>query len=180
VVQLTRLTKSGKRQWISTSRLLTHSVITLGITLFLSYLASGFDTWLHISGESSFVEAGTPILGSVGSPFGRQINQTRCEYFAQNSSRDLGPNPDLLDLCGIFKTLPTDGVFGNDGPDTSASSAEAGLTLSNSSHSNLVVLTDDQHAIMVPPDLPLDVMFNATTVGVKSECRRFVLDVGLL
>jgi hypothetical protein len=147
--------------------------------LFLSYLASGFDTWLHISGESAFVEAETPILGSGGSPFGRQINQTRCEYFARNSSQDLGPNPDLLDLCGIFKTLPNNTRFGYDAPDTSASSPEASLTLSNSSYSNFVALTDDQHAIMVPPDLPLDVMFNATTVGVKSECRRFVLDVGL-
>lgn len=47
-------------------------------------------------------------------------------------------------------------------------------TLSNSSTSNRVVFTDDQHAIIVPATLPskLNITYEAATVGLKATCQR--------
>ena len=145
-------------------RLLQRSILVIGSLLFLSYLTSALDTWLHVSSMPSFIQSETSY-SSKRLMLGKTINETRCAYYAAQDPTGTDP---LSPLCGLF--LPS-----NDSYELSASATEATHTLGNSSTSNFVQLTDDQHAILVPASIPTRIAYNASTIGVKSQCRRWVL-----
>ena len=162
ITHVAHLRRSYKGSPHSVPGLLRRSIWVIGVLLFLSYLVSAFDTWLHVSSTADFIQPERPYTSGPLS-FGKTINETRCSYYAAKDPQGLDP---LSALCGLF--LPSSIAD----YDLSASATEATHTLGNSSISNFVQLTDDQTAILVSATIPKRIAYSASTIGVKSECRR--------
>ena len=160
-----RLHRSSKLSAHPIPRLLQRSIRVIGSLLLLSYLTSAFDTWLHVSSITGFIQSETSY-SSKGLMLGKTINEARCAYYAAQDPTGTDP---FSPLCGLF--LPSTISY----YDLSASATEATHTLGNSSTSNFVHLTDDQHAILVPASIPARIAYNASTIGVNSQCRRWVM-----
>ena len=163
--QVSRLKRSYQQSSRSVPRILRRSISVIGLILLLSCLTSLFDTWLHVASTNEVVRFEEPYSSS-DFLFGKTINETRCAYYSAKDPANLDP---MSSLCGLFQTSSLSSY------DLSASINEATLTLGNASESNFVQLTDDQHAILVPAAIPAQVAYNASTIGVKSQCRGYVL-----
>lgn len=165
-----RLTKTSKRHVLPAPPLLTSAISTLSLLLLLSYLTSAFDVWFHASSEGYVVTTSKSQVLSDHTMFGRQINETRCAYYA-NLWANIQPDNQL---CGLLT-----GFFHTDvgkfywPPDTH-SIGEASRSLTNTSSVNQVVFTSDQEAILVPAVIPPAVSFDAVTTGVKTSCKSCV------
>lgn len=158
------LSPLGPRHRLAVPRLFRRALIKIGALLFLSNLASVFDIWFHGSSSavSRFEQSQLPL--STATQFGKQINETRCAYYASDPTEKTDPqNPDMNLLCGLY-TVDAGGDL--------ESVPEELRTRSNSSEVNSVVFTNDQHAILAPAILSPDTTYTATTVGVQSYCER--------
>lgn len=107
---------------------------------------------MHASSEAVPITRTFPYTGDYS--FGKRVSEDICAPFADGTG---------LSLCGL------------DQPASISNATPEGFrTFSNSSTDNRVVLTDDQHAIIVPAAFPSDfnVTYAAKTVGVHSTCER--------
>ncbi|KAG8844795.1 hypothetical protein FRB96_002823 [Tulasnella sp. 330] len=167
---LSRITRNGKRQVISRPRLLTRSAHALGILLALAYLTTALDFWFHLSSDSEILAEILPHTSVIGNTlFGKQIDWALCALYGSNAT-DLDYQTPLGSICRLVLADPSN--WPNDLADAdlqsylSASLAEGDRTALNTSISNQVVFSDDQQIILVPPNIPLNVTFEADTVGL--------------
>lgn len=163
---LLQLTKDSKRHILSPPRLLTRAISTLGILLTLSYLTSAFDIWLHASSEAHIISTSKPQTLSNDTLFGKQINETRCSYYAE-----LWADEPYNQLCGLMTNFTHRDVAAGVWPNDQMSISEAARTLTNTSESNMIAFTDQQEAILVPSYISTNMSFDATTVGVRTTCQ---------
>lgn len=168
---ISRFTKTSRQQSLKVPKVVKHTVHTLGLLLSLSYLASGFDIWLHASSAAVLITVESPYASPGGAHLGKTINETRCEYYADNLPSLLESDPEIQKLCGLLVTLAPDSPIGI--PDAWNSLPEGFRTLSNTSIGNSVVFTDDQHAILVNASNSLALNYEAYTVGVHVSCQRY-------
>ncbi|KAG8887515.1 hypothetical protein FRB98_009478 [Tulasnella sp. 332] len=160
---LHHLLPSNKRKRLPVPHILAHALLVVALLLTFSSLASGFDTWLHVSSSANIIEVFHPRPLSDVTLFGKQINETQCAYYATNPAGVTDPvHPDLPQLCGLYIPGAIDDLY---------SAAEGLRTLYNASESNRVAFTQDRHAILVPASFPSDVQYTASTVGVLSTCQ---------
>ena len=142
--------------------MLSQSIFLLGLFLVSSYAVAAFDTWLHLSSSAISITQLHPLSSSVRA-YGKQINETQCaESYTKNQM------PLTQSLCELV----------SDNDDAFGFSAPEGLrTVSNSSDSNQVAYTDDQHAILVPSSLDINpnISYSASTYGVQTSCERCVI-----
>ncbi|KAG8874725.1 hypothetical protein FRB97_005683 [Tulasnella sp. 331] len=172
---LSRITRNGKRQVISRPRLLTRSAHALGILLALAYLTTALDFWFHLSSDSEILAEILPHTSVIGNTlFGKQIDWALCALYGSNAT-DLDYQTPLGSICRLVLADPSN--WPNDLADAdlqsylSASLAEGDRTALNTSISNQVVFSDDQQIILVPPNIPLNVTFEADTVGLHVSCQ---------
>ncbi|KAG8873858.1 hypothetical protein FRB97_006379, partial [Tulasnella sp. 331] len=160
---LHHLLPSNKRKRLPVPHILAHALLVVALLLTFSSLASGFDTWLHVSSSANIIEVFHPRPLSDVTLFGKQINETQCAYYATNPAGVTDPvHPDLPQLCGLYVPGAINDLY---------SAAEGLRTLYNASESNRVAFTQDRHAILVPASFPSDVQYTASTVGVLSTCQ---------
>ncbi|KAG8849139.1 hypothetical protein FRB96_000925 [Tulasnella sp. 330] len=160
---LHHLLPSNKRKRLPVPHILAHALLVVALLLTFSSLASGFDTWLHVSSSANIIEVFHPRPLSDVTLFGKQINETQCAYYATNPAGVTDPvHPDLPQLCGLYVPGAINDLY---------SAAEGLRTLYNTSESNRVAFTQDRHAILVPASFPSDVQYTASTVGVLSTCQ---------
>lgn len=163
---LLRLTKNSKRHTLPPPRLVTQAISSLSLLLVLSYLTSAFDIWLHASSQGYNAVTSQPTSVSENSWFGRQINETRCTYYADVLAGQTGSQ-----LCGLLTDFAHVDSGLNLYPNDTSSIGEASRTLTNTSEVNQVVFTSDQEAILVPATIPSAISYEATTVGVMTSCQ---------
>ncbi|KAJ7114144.1 hypothetical protein C8R43DRAFT_1156723 [Mycena crocata] len=131
------------------------AVLMLFIVLALVYACAGSETWLGASSDAVLYPVISPATNETRPLFSRRANQTLCD-----ESEGLSINVPYQ--CGLVR-----GTGGN--PEANSDRL---LTLNGVSSKNVVAFTDDQTAILVPPQaqLPANVDYSATTLGVKSNC----------
>ncbi|KAJ7909045.1 hypothetical protein B0H13DRAFT_2273026 [Mycena leptocephala] len=137
--------------------MLRHAVFMLFFFLAVSYASAGVETWLGAASEAVLYPVTTTIqYDGVPLPaFGRRVNQTMCD-----ETKDLSNNKPYQ--CGLVR-----GTSGNPPAQSNRILAMNGL-----SNENVIALTNDSTAIMVPPSTGLsdNLGYTATTLGVKSSC----------
>ncbi|KAJ7458553.1 hypothetical protein FB451DRAFT_581084 [Mycena latifolia] len=137
--------------------ILRHAVFMLFSFLALAYATSGVETWLGTTSEAVLYPV-TTTTSHPGEPvptYGRQVNQTLCD-----EEKDSSNNKPYQ--CGLVK-----GSGGNP-----QAESQFILAMNGVSDTNVVALTNDSTAIMVPPasGLSVNLAYTATTLGVKSVC----------
>lgn len=145
-----------RRSRLRSPSILTQAIFLLGLLLVVSNVIAIFDTYLHVSARAVLFTETTPFTTPVS--FGRQINETQCAQHA---------------ALGALATFQTCGLDDGGSAGGILAMAKGLQTLSNSSNTDKVVYTQDQHAIMVPSSLNLtaDVSYSATTYGIQTTCQ---------
>ncbi|KAF8996043.1 hypothetical protein BDQ17DRAFT_963865 [Cyathus striatus] len=153
--------------------ILRRSTLLLFTFLVNAYLISGSDAWLHVTSKAVVVESLYPYLASE--PFGRAINNTRCE------------EAQTIETLSSFYAPSCGQLSGGSGGDGLA--MMPGLrTLSNSSSTHRIAFADDQTAIVVPFAIPSNISYTANSLGIKSSCKSItkqclmpeVMSIGLI
>ena len=169
-LHLWRKTEASRRQNVRTPLILKNACGLLGLLLAFSYLTVGFDTWLHASSDAITVNI-TQVYGinDQAGP-GRRINETRCQIFSERGGILNKTDPGLADLCGLVSYIDWS-TLEYSWPQMIASLPEGARVLSNSSNFNRLAFTDDQTVIVLPNVLPPGQGFEASTIGVSTQCE---------
>jgi hypothetical protein len=163
------------RYIISKNRTLPRFVSFLGVTIvmqiLLGSLATVADTWLHLTATSVPWETITPL--SSNSSFNSRVLLDNCTsgdlmYYNESGTQSctVPLNVPIVPLSplsqtGGFAGGETSGLFGV---------AEGLSTVNNASGSNTVRQIDDI-AFITPVQLQNDIDFNATSYGIRSQCK---------
>ncbi|KAJ7077548.1 hypothetical protein B0H15DRAFT_1026161 [Mycena belliarum] len=137
--------------------MLRYAVLMLLLFLTIAYGVSGTDTWLGASSRPVLYPLST-VTSTPGQPvatFGRRVNQTLCE-----ETKDVLTSKPYQ--CGLLR-----GTGGNP-----QAQSQRILAMNGLSNTNVLALTTDFTAIMVPPsaNLSMNLGYTATTFGVKANC----------
>ena len=146
-------------------RITSEAVCVLGCALILSNLAAVTDNWLHLSSAPFFTMSSSQYLPSNDTLFGRQVDGPRCARYESSTSTNVTSVVEIRKLCGV---LTDEGAMS---PNAIAHAQEIWTNLSTTDR---IALTQDQHVILVPANLPDEIRYQATTVGVRTTCERHV------
>lgn len=139
--------------------ILQQSILFLGSLLTVTYIAAAADAWLHNTSKSIPILSISSYDSATTVDLGRQINSTLC-----NSSQYINGTVGQL-TCGLIS-----GGSGGSG----RTLAEGVRVVSNSSSLHKVVYAHDQTAILVANTIPGNITYTAQTMGVKSQCVRYL------
>lgn len=157
---------SSTQRRMSKLRITSEAVYVLGSLLFLSNSAALVDNWFHLSSSSFMTTSSSHYPLSNETLFGRQVDDFRCSEYASLVPTGWINVTEVRQLCGVIT---------DEGVASPNAIAEAQQMWTNISTPNRIAMTQDQHAILVPSNLPEDVRYLATTVGVKATCERYAL-----
>jgi hypothetical protein len=146
-------------------RITSEAVCVLGCALILSNLAAITDNWLHLSSSPFSTISSSQSPPSNNTLFGRQVDGPRCAKYVSSTSTSLTNVTGIRKLCGVLT---------DEGAMSPNAIAQAQEIWTNISTTDRIALTQDQHVILVPANLPDEIRYQATTVGVRATCERYV------
>ena len=166
------------RQWyfklrtkrVRNFRVASESTYLLGSLLLLVNSAAITDNWFHLSSSTFPTNEYREYQPSNQTLFGRQLDSQRCSQYASSGPGYPSNETAVRQLCGILT---------DEGAVSSSAIAEAQQVWANISGTTRIAMTQDQHAILVPANLPGELRYRAVTVGVKTTCERCGFDLVL-
>ncbi|KZO92136.1 hypothetical protein CALVIDRAFT_567711 [Calocera viscosa TUFC12733] len=156
----------GRHRASPTWPLLVNALAVMGTLLALSYISTVLQLWLNNTTHATFAYLESEVE-TLNQGFGRQVNQTMCDYYAAAYGDSwTGQYGYLTSLCGLQFAVED---RSSDDQMFFLSASTGSRILSNSSIRSQVVFTDDQQAILV--DTAVNASYTGSTVGVRSTCR---------